>query len=89
MGTNYLTYKTTLFLGHWKDLPAQEVSHSHSHSDQNAKLLPVKFDKLEVSARKWCSYEECLENIRPYHKELRTILQNVNSVLTKYELVGI
>ena len=87
MGTNYLTYKTTLFLGHWKDLSAQDVQ--HSHDEQNAKLLPVKFDKLEVSARKWCSYEECLENIRPYHKELRTILQNVNSVLTKYELIGI
>jgi ADP-ribose pyrophosphatase YjhB (NUDIX family) len=90
MGTNYLTYKTTLFLGHWQNNTEIESNLDNNNTSlEECKLLPTKYDKLEVSARNWCSYEECLINIRPYHKELRTIITHVHSILSKYELLNL
>ena len=45
------------------------------------------FQKSEVSNIKWFSFEEALEMFRPYNNEKKEILTNINTVLTKYNLI--
>jgi len=45
------------------------------------------YQKSEVSEMKWLSYEECLQNIRPYNLERIDILKKINKTLQNYSLI--
>ena len=65
-GSNYKSYKHKYFI--------MNMDIKNSHSTQS-------YQRSEVSAMKWMSYEECLQNIRSYNLEKKTILEKVNNML--------
>lgn len=46
-----------------------------------------KFQKSEISDMKWLTFEECKERFRPYNKEKISMLEKINTTLTKYKLI--
>lgn len=68
-GSNYKSYKHKYYL---------------MNIDYDISLLNVIFDSTEVSNMKWCTYEECIKNIRPYNLEKCRLLTNINNCFTKY-----
>lgn len=52
-----------------------------------ADVAPVgAYERSEVSKIKWMSFERCMQKIRPYNVEKKTILSNVRAVLEKYDI---
>ena len=50
-------------------------------------IAPVgAYERSEVSKIKWMTFEQCMRKIRPYNLEKKTILNNVNAVLEKYNI---
>jgi 8-oxo-dGTP pyrophosphatase MutT (NUDIX family) len=50
-------------------------------------VAPVgAYERSEVSKIKWMSFERCMQKIRPYNVEKKTILSNVQAVLDKYDI---
>jgi ADP-ribose pyrophosphatase YjhB (NUDIX family) len=70
IGTNHKSYKHKYFL---------------ASLNENECLLN-NFQKSEVSKLEWKSLEECLESIRPYNLEKKSIIMNINKVLQEYRL---
>ena len=52
----------------------------------STKKQKFEYQESEVSEEKWCSYEECLNKIRPYNLEKKEILKKVDIILKKYTL---
>jgi ADP-ribose pyrophosphatase YjhB (NUDIX family) len=46
-----------------------------------------EFQHSEISLLDWKTYDECLESIRDYNVEKISIIQNVNSLVTKYNIL--
>ena len=69
-GSNYKSYKHCYYLAEMKEMPEDENN----------------FQKSEVSKVGWLSYNEALENIRPYNLEKKEVLKKVNTLLMNYRL---
>jgi hypothetical protein len=50
--------------------------------DDNVNLK--NYQKSEVSKIEWKTYNECLEQIRPYNEEKIDILKRVATIITNY-----
>jgi 8-oxo-dGTP pyrophosphatase MutT (NUDIX family) len=70
IGTNHKSYKHKYFLAKMKD---------DEHALNN-------FQKSEVSKLEWKTLEQCLDAIRSYNLEKKTIISSVNKVLHEYKL---
>lgn len=67
-GSNYKSYKHKYYLAYMKD---------------NIDILN-KFQKSEVSKLEWKTYDECLESIRPYNSEKKSMLNKINTVVNNF-----
>jgi 8-oxo-dGTP pyrophosphatase MutT (NUDIX family) len=47
-----------------------------------------KIQESEVSQLKWLDLDECLENIRHYNLEKKTIICKIDKILHKYRLIS-
>jgi 8-oxo-dGTP pyrophosphatase MutT (NUDIX family) len=77
VGSNHKIYKHKYFLGFMKN---------NSVNDNNG-LLECDlscYQKSEVSKLEWKTVEQCLESIRPYNLEKKTIVNNINKILQEY-----
>ena len=70
IGTNHKSYKHKYFLAYTNEIEDYL---------QN-------FQVTEVSKLQWKTIEECLEDIRPYNLEKKTLIYNINKVLQEYRL---
>lgn len=70
IGTNHKSYKHKYFLAHTSEID------DYLHN----------FQLTEVSKLEWKTIEECLEDIRPYNLEKKTLILNINKVLQEYRL---
>ena len=65
IGSNYKTYKHKYFIAKSRD-----VNYDLSN-----------FQESEVSKIEWKSYEKCMEEIRPYNIEKKTLLERIHKCL--------
>ena len=72
MGSNYKSYKHKYYLAVYKG--------NNNKTD--------KFQKEEVSNMKWLTLKQCLEHIRPYNLEKKTIIKNIDKILHKYSIIS-
>ena len=71
MGSNFKAYKHKYYLGRL-----------------DPRSLPsAGFQRCEVSSMAWLTHSECLERIRTYHIEKKTVISNIHQVLHKYRLI--
>jgi 8-oxo-dGTP pyrophosphatase MutT (NUDIX family) len=70
-GSNYKSYKHKYYLG---------------YMNNNTLELPSNYQKTEVSGMQWCSFEECLNKIRPYNLEKKNLLKRINKLIEEYRL---
>lgn len=75
IGSNHKAYKHKYFLASFNN--AQKKSTSNELNN---------FQVTEVSKLEWKSLDKCLESIRPYNLEKRTIIKNINNLLQEYRL---
>ena len=68
IGSNFKSYKHKFYLAH-TDVTTMDMT---------------KFQKTEVSKMQWMSLDTCLQHIRPYNLEKKTILSNINKMLKMY-----
>lgn len=71
-GSNYKSYKHSYYIAIMKNSYNQNV----------------KFQKSEVSAIRWMTYEEACNKVRPYNLERIKILNKVNTLLRDYRVYG-
>lgn len=71
-GSNYKSYKHSYYI---------------AMMDNNYNPI-TKYQKSEVSAIKWMSYEEASKKIRSYNLERINILHRVNTLLREYTIYG-
>lgn len=70
IGSNHKSYKHKYFLAILnEELYKEELE---------------KFQTTEVSKVKWKAFEECLETIRPYNLEKKSVIENINKVIQEY-----
>jgi 8-oxo-dGTP pyrophosphatase MutT (NUDIX family) len=70
IGTNHKSYKHKYFLAYTNEI-------NDCLND---------FQVSEVSKLNWMTIDECLEAIRPYNLEKKTLISNINKVLQEYRL---
>ena len=70
IGTNHKSYKHKYFL---------------AYMSENDEPL-TNFQVTEVSKLQWKTLDECLECIRPYNLEKKSLITNINKVLMEYRL---
>ena len=70
IGTNHKSYKHKYFLAF-----TNEIDDCLNN-----------FQVTEVSKLEWKTIDECLEAIRPYNLEKKTLISNINKVLQEYRL---
>lgn len=71
-GSNYKSYKHKYYLSY---LPYDDS------------LINIHdFEKSEVSLMKWKTYEECMDCIRSYNLEKKTLITNIHHTLTCYKM---
>jgi 8-oxo-dGTP pyrophosphatase MutT (NUDIX family) len=66
IGSNYKIYKHKYYLMYMK---------------YNDTLINDNFDTSEVSLMEWKTYEKCMEEIRPYNFEKKTLITNIENTL--------
>lgn len=71
IGTNFKCYKFKYFLGYIKD--------------KNINI--DDFQKTEVSAVRWLTFEECNKRIREYHHEKKKNLEKINKTIKSLRLI--
>jgi hypothetical protein len=49
-------------------------------------LDTVNYEKSEVSAMEWKTYDECMDSIRPYNLENKRLITDIYEGLSKYQL---
>jgi 8-oxo-dGTP pyrophosphatase MutT (NUDIX family) len=69
-GSNMKSYKHKYFLGY--------INYNINSTNS--------FQESEVADMKWLSFNEAINNIRPYNLEKKNILNKINNVLIKYRL---
>lgn len=69
MGSNYKTYKHKYYL---------------MYMDYDDSLLESKYQKSEVSNISWKTVDECIDCIRPYNIEKKTVIYNIDNILKNY-----
>jgi len=74
MGSNYKSYKHKYYVMFMK------------YQDS---LDNVDFEKSEVSAMEWKTYDECMKSIRPYNLEKKRLITDIYNGLTKYQLFAL
>lgn len=72
MGTNYKTYKHKYYL---------------MYMNYEDTLMEFKFQKTEVSCLSWKSVEKCIECIRPYNIEKKSLITNIDYALHNYVII--
>ncbi len=72
-GSNLRSYKYKYFLGY--------VPHA-GYSLQN-------FQRSEIGAAAWFSKDECLQAIRPYHQERRSLIEDVDDAIQHVRLFSV
>uniref|UniRef100_A0A6C0EGL2 Nudix hydrolase domain-containing protein n=1 Tax=viral metagenome TaxID=1070528 RepID=A0A6C0EGL2_9ZZZZ len=85
VGSNHKIYKHKYFLGLIKNSDSIGSNNStifDSYSDYDLTL----YQQSEVSKLEWKTIEQCLESIRPYNLEKKTIITNVNKILQEFIL---
>jgi len=75
IGSNHKAYKHKYFLALF----------NNSSETDNSNVLN-NFQVTEVSKLEWKTLDKCLESIRPYNLEKKTVIQNINKVLQEYRL---
>jgi len=70
IGSNHKCYKHKYFLAYMN----------------NDKDSLQNFQKTEVSKLEWKNIDECLNSIRPYNLEKKTLISNINKVLQEYRI---
>jgi len=85
VGSNHKIYKHKYFLGFMKNM--------HNNYDSNNNDLDnliecdlSSYQKSEVSKLEWKTIEQCLECIRPYNLEKKTIITNIDKILQEFIL---
>jgi len=73
VGTNFKCYKLKYFLTYISDINV-DIS---------------KYQKTEVSAIKWLSYDECINKIRYYYFEKKNNLEKINNLIKSLRLIKI
>jgi len=73
VGSNQKSYKNKYYLAYIQN------SISIKNNLEN-------YQKSEVSKIEWKTYEECLNSIRPYHLEKKSLITNIYKLLQKYRL---
>jgi 8-oxo-dGTP pyrophosphatase MutT (NUDIX family) len=71
IGSNHKAYKHKYYLG---------------FIDKENAMPSQPFQETEVSKMEWKSFSQCLESIRPYHKEKKRLIVNINKILEEYRL---
>ena len=72
-GSNYKSYKHKYYLAVFND----DINDNTN-----------KIQESEVSQLKWLDLDECLENIRHYNLEKKTIITKIDKILHKYRLIS-
>jgi 8-oxo-dGTP pyrophosphatase MutT (NUDIX family) len=70
-GSNYKSYKHKYYVMFMK------------YQDS---LDTVNYEKSEVSAMEWKTYDECMDSIRPYNLEKKRLITDIYEGLSKYQL---
>ena len=70
-GSNYKSYKHKYFL---------------TYVDNNCHVNMDNYEVSEVSRMEWKTYEQCIEDIRPYNLEKLSMLTKINQTLTGFRL---
>lgn len=68
IGSNFKSYKHKFYVAH-TEITSMDMSN---------------FQKTEVSKMQWMNIDTCLQHIRPYNLEKKTILSNINKMLKTY-----
>ena len=67
LGTNNIRYSHLYYIGKY-------------NSDKQLKVDSENFEQIsEISNLKWCSFDECLEKIRPYNIEKKNVIKLLNN----------
>ena len=75
IGSNHKAYKHKYFLALFNTIHDNDILDELDN-----------FQVTEVSKLEWKTLDKCLESIRPYNLEKKTIIQNINKVLQEYRL---
>jgi 8-oxo-dGTP pyrophosphatase MutT (NUDIX family) len=75
IGSNHKSYKHKYFLAFM-----DKTTDIYNKNNLN------NFQKTEVSKLEWKSIDNCLESIRPYNLEKKSLIQNINKILQEYRL---
>lgn len=54
------------------------------NENENENVNLTHYQKAEVSAMEWKTYEECMSLIRPYHTEKKKMVQRVHNLITTH-----
>ena len=71
MGSNYHCYKHQYYL---------------MYMHYNNSLNTTHFERSEVSAMKWMTFDECIQCIRPYNVEKKRMLTSINTTIELYNM---
>ena len=69
IGSNYKSYKHKYYL---------------MYIDYEASQTQTVFEKAEVSKMEWKTFEECIDCIRPYNLEKKSLITNIHNCIKKY-----
>jgi 8-oxo-dGTP pyrophosphatase MutT (NUDIX family) len=69
IGSNYISYKHQYYL---------------MYMHYNNSLNTTHFERSEVSAMKWMTFDECITSIRPYNVEKKRMLTSINTTIELY-----
>lgn len=72
MGSNYKTYKHKYYL---------------MYMNYEDTLVDTDFQKTEVSCLSWKTVEECIDDIRPYNMEKKSLIKDIDDSLQYYPVV--
>ena len=71
IGSNHKSYKHKYFLA------------MYNKTNEDTEDLK-QFQQTEVSKVEWKVFEKCLETIRPYNLEKKSVIENINKVIQEY-----
>jgi 8-oxo-dGTP pyrophosphatase MutT (NUDIX family) len=76
-GSNYKSYKHSYYIA---------IMDNNNDESNPSNITYPKYQKSEVSAIKWMTYEEACKKIRPYNLERINIMRRVNTLLSEYTI---
>ena len=84
VGSNHKIYKHKYFLGFMKNNVVNGGNCDLNEYGDYSECNLTSYQKSEVSKMEWKTIEQCLESIRPYNLEKKTIITNINKILQEY-----